>query len=473
MRSAYRVADVRAAEAALLARVPEGMPMQRAAAGLAARCASILGTVYGSRVTLLVGSGNNGGDALYAGQRLARRGARVSALLLGTAHRAGLAAFRAAGGRVVTAVPDADLVVDGIVGIGGHPGLRPDALAAVRDAAATGAPVVAVDVPSGIDVDTGAAPDESVRADVTVTFGWLKPGLVVGPAADRAGLVELVDIGALPAEQPAEPALLVPDAPDVAGWWPRPAADSDKYRRGVVGVAAGSGAYPGAGVLSVAGALAGPTGFVRYAGRAVDHVRRDWPEVVLAEAVAGAGRVNGWVVGPGLSRDEHAAGELRAVLDSDVPVCVDADGLNLLSERPELVARRTAATVLTPHDREFARLAGAEPGADRAAAARSLADRLGAVVLLKGDRTVVAEPGGVCYVNSTGTPALATAGSGDVLSGILGSLLAAGLPAARAAIAAAFVHGLAARHAAAGGPVTARHVAAALRPAVRDLLRRP
>ncbi|HEY3502193.1 MAG TPA: NAD(P)H-hydrate dehydratase [Actinocatenispora sp.] len=474
MRPAYRVAAVRAAEQRLMATLPDGTLMQRAAAGLAVRAAGILtdtaGGVYASHVLLLVGSGDNGGDALYAGARLARRGAAVRALLLSPehAHAGGLADFRAAGGRVVDSVDGrTDLVVDGIVGIGGRPGLRPAALAAVR--ALAGAPVLAVDVPSGVDVDSGDAPAESVVADVTVTFGTLKPCLVVGSAAPRAGLVELVDIGLAP-YLPARPDLSVPDAADVAAWWPTPGPSSDKYTRGVVGVATGSEAYTGAAVLSVGGALAGPAGFVRYAGHAADHVRLRWPEAVIADRVDEAGRVQAWVVGSGLGTDVRAKGELRAALASDVPVCVDADGLTLLAEDSAgWLAGRTAPTVLTPHDREYARLAGAEPGPDRPAAARDLAARLGVVVLLKGDRTVVAAPDGTCLVNSTGSPALATAGSGDVLSGVLGSLLAAGLPADRAALAAAFVHGLAGRYAAAGGPVTAVNVLASLRPVVHSL----
>ncbi len=475
MRSAYQVAAVRAAEKALMAQLPDGVLMQRAAAGLATRAARMLadrGRVYGARVLLLVGGGNNGGDTLYAGARLAARGVRVGALLLSPEHTHpdGFAGYCSAGGRVVDRVPDRlDLVLDGIVGIGGRPGLRPKALAAIRAVADTGAPVLAVDVPSGVEVDTGAAPEPSVRADVTVTFGTLKPGLVVGPAAARAGLVELVDIG-LGATLPQRSWLRVPDAADVAGWWPRAGAADDKYSRGVIGVASGSARYVGAAVLSVGGALTGPAGFVRYAGHAAEQVGREWPEVVLADRVADAGRVQAWVVGPGLGTDARAKGELRAALADDVPVCVDADGLTLLAEDPGgWLAGRTAPTVVTPHDREFERLAGAVPGEDRVSAARQLAQRWELVVLLKGDRTIVAGPDGGCLVNSTGSPALATAGSGDVLAGLLGALLASGVPAERAAAAAAFAHGLAGRAAATRGPVTARYVLAALRGVVHDL----
>jgi hydroxyethylthiazole kinase-like uncharacterized protein yjeF len=472
MRPVYPVAAVRAAEAALLATLPEGALMQRAAAGLARRCAVLLregrGGVYGAHVLLLVGSGDNGGDALYAGARLAQRGARVSALLLtpDRAHTGGLGALRRAGGRVVDGVPAVlDLWVDGIVGIGGHGGLRPDAARAVAAAALTGAPAVAVDLPSGVEADTGAVPGEAVRADVTVTFGCLKPGLVVGPGAVHAGVVEVVDLGlSLPS-----PVLEVPEAADVERWWPRPRPGDDKYTRGVVGIAAGSARYPGAAVLAVGAALAGPVGMVRYAGAAADWVRAAHPEVVVTDSVAEAGRVQAWAVGSGLGTDAAAAASLRRVLGTDVPVLVDADALTLLAEHPDWLRDRSAPTVLTPHDREFARVFG-PVGEDRVAAARAASAQLGCTVLLKGDRTVVADRDHA-YVNPTGSAVLASAGTGDVLSGLGGALLAArGVPAARAAAVAAFVHGLAGRLAAESGPVSATTVLAALRPAVRAVL---
>jgi hydroxyethylthiazole kinase-like uncharacterized protein yjeF len=482
MRQAWRVADVRSAEQALMATLPEGTLMQRAAAGLARRCALLLqeqGGVYGSRVLLLVGSGDNGGDALYAGALLARRGAAVAALLLdpAKAHPGGLAALRAAGGTGVAGLPvRADLVVDGIVGIGASGGLRAPAddlvarLGGLRTGAGARTPVVAVDVPSGVDVDTGDVPGAAVTADVTVTFGCLKPAHVVGPAAARAGQVELVDIG-IGATLRADPAVLVPDAADIAGWWPRLGPASEKYNRGVVGIAAGSATYPGAAVLSVGGALAGPTGMVRYAGSADREVLRHHPSVIATRKVAETGRVQAWLCGSGLGTDDDARAELRTVLAAPVPVVLDADAITMLvdgSHAHDL--RRDAPLVVTPHDREFARLAGEDPGPDRVGAACKLAAWLNAVVLLKGDRTIVATPSGQAYANPTGSPALATGGSGDVLGGLLGALLAGGLPAERAAVAAAYVHGLAGRRAAQGGPVTAADVAAALRPVLADLL---
>jgi len=347
--------------------------------------------------------------------------------------------------------------------------LRPDARAAVEAArAAVTGELVAVDVPSGVDADTGAVEGYAVRADVTVTFGCLKPGLLVGQGAVHAGIVELVDIGLAPA---VPPALHVTTADDVAGWWPRPGPESDKYTRGVVGVATGSATYPGAAVLSVAGALAGPAGMVRYAGAAAEYVKARHPSVIPTGTVGEAGRVQAWVCGSGLGTDEHGRTELRRVLAAPVPVCLDADALTMLVDGSlaDALRFRRAPLVVTPHDREFARLAGGPPGDDRVESALDLAAKLNATVLLKGDRTVVAGPDGTAWANPTGTPVLATAGSGDVLSGLLGSLLAGGLTPVRAATAAAYVHGMAGRLAAQGGPVTASDVSEALRLAVDGL----
>ncbi|GAB2722569.1 bifunctional ADP-dependent NAD(P)H-hydrate dehydratase/NAD(P)H-hydrate epimerase [Streptomyces bullii] len=457
-----------------MARLPEGALMQRAAAGLAAACADLLGRVYGSRIVLLVGSGDNGGDALYAGARLARRGAGVTAVLLAPerAHGGGLAALRRAGGRAVGAggaeelIERADLVVDGIVGIGGKGGLRPDAVPLAAAARRSRAVVVAVDLPSGVDVDTGEVHGAAVRADVTVTFGTHKPGLLIDPAREYAGFVRLVDIGL---ELPAEPALEALQHADVARLLPVPAAESDKYRRGVVGVAAGSARYPGAAVLAVAGALRGGAGAVRYVGPAGDAVIARFPETLVSDrGPHKAGRVQAWVVGPGAGDD---AGTVAEVLEADVPVLIDADGLRLAEVGA--VRGRAAPTLMTPHAGEAAALLGVEravvEGA-RLSAVRELARRYGATVLLKGSTTLVADPsGGAVRVNPTGTSWLATAGSGDVLSGLAGSLLAAGLTAVDAGSAAAYLHGLAGRLAADGAPVGAHDVAEAVPVAWRNV----
>ncbi|MFD4897194.1 NAD(P)H-hydrate dehydratase [Streptomyces sp. NPDC058411] len=479
MRHAYSVETVRNAEKALMARLPEGALMQRAAAGLAVACGDLLrrnGRVYGSRVLLLVGSGDNGGDTLYAGARLARRGAGVRALLTtpDKVHRAALAALLAAGGQVLD-TPDGlgpvDLVVDGITGIGGRGGLRPEAAELVRAVTAGHAPVLAVDLPSGVEADTGQVLGAAVRADATVTFGTYKPGLLIDPAAERAGALRLVDIG-LAAELPPRPDLEALQYADVAALLPEPDAESDKYRRGVVGVAAGSERYPGAAVLAVAGALRGGAGAVRYAGPGADAVIARFPETLVHPGPPSkAGRVQAWVVGPGLGDGTQAAGAVSDVLAADVPVLVDADGLRLMDMAA--VRARTSATVLTPHAGEAAALLGVEREeveAGRLAAVRELAERYRATVLLKGSTTLVAERGDTpVRVNPTGTPWLATAGSGDVLSGLTGSLLAAGLAPRDAASVGAYLHGLAARRTSDGAPVTAQDVADSVPAAWRDV----
>ncbi|MCH7232065.1 NAD(P)H-hydrate dehydratase [Glycomyces sp. L485] len=475
MDAAWSSAAVRRAEAELMPKLPPGTLMQRAAAGLASAAARILkqdpGNVYGSTVTVLAGPGDNGGDALFAAARLAERGARVFAVpVMGTrVHPFAAAALNRAGGRLTEDPPeDCDLLLDGILGIGGRPGL-PDRAADLLGRISAGT-VIAVDVPSGVEVDTGAVPAGAVTADVTVTFGARKPCHVLGEAALRTGRLEFVDIGLTPYLDP-HPVVTVAAETDIRSWWHTPGPEDDKYTRGVVGVAAGSDRYPGAAVLAASGALAGPAGYVRYAGAAADHVRRRYAEVVSTETVEEAGRVEAWLVGPGIGTDERALAELRAVLACSVPAVMDADALTLIGEHPSVLSGREAPVVLTPHDREFERLYGSPPGDDRAAAAAALAKRLNCTVLLKGHHTVIAGPDGAVWANPSGRPALATAGSGDVLGGFLTSLLASGMDAVSAAVAAAFLHGRAAGIASRGRrTVTASDVAAALPQAVGAVL---
>lgn len=476
MRGVYTVDEIRAAENALMAQLPEGALMARAATGLAYECSDVLGIVYGARIALMVGAGNNGGDALYAGAQLARAGAQVQALLLtpDRAHGGGLDALLRAGGRIVPADPGhlagVDLVLDGIVGIGGRGGLRDPASTLAE--AADGLLTVAVDIPSGVDADTGATAGASIRADVTVTFGALKTGLLVGAGVDRAGELRLVDIG-LDATLPDASAHVL-EHQDVAALLPTPGSADDKYTRGVTGVVAGSVDYPGAGVLATGSAIHGGAGMVRYAGTAADAIRARYPEVVVHEGASPSQlRVQAWVIGPGIGTDGAARAALADVLGTDVAVIADADAITLLGEHPDLmtalVNKRGAPTVLTPHDREFARIADG-PGNDRLGSARAAARDLGTTVLLKGDATVVADPDGRAWINPTGTPWLGTAGSGDVLSGLIGSLLAAGLAPGEAAAVGAYVHGVAGQIAAADGPPSAMDVLAAVRPAIRAIV---
>ncbi len=458
MLHAHTVEQVRAAEAELMARLPEGALMQRAAAGLAAAVVDFLGSAYGRRVLLLVGSGDNGGDALWAGAMLARRGVQVEAWLLSDkVHAEGRAALERAGGRVVeTPISRPEVVVDGIVGIGGRGGLRDNAANALK--LLHGVPVVAVDTPSGVEVDTGEldAGAGHVEAALTVTFGTHKICHLVDPGAQACGAVHLVDLGLdLP-----EPVLEALQPEDVAALLPRPTPEAQKYTRGVVGVRAGSEQYPGAALLSVGGAACGLAGMVRYVGdeAVAATVRSHHPEVV------GGGRVQAWVVGSG--GGASAGEELRAALADGVPVVVDADALQHVEPG--------RAAVLTPHAGELAALLGEDREDVESRPlhfAREAATKYDATVLLKGRRTVVARPDGAARVNTTGTAWLATAGAGDVLGGLVGALLAAGLTAYDAASVGAWLHGAAATLAGDGGPVVAGDVAAALPAVVRDLLR--
>ncbi|MEV0433711.1 NAD(P)H-hydrate dehydratase [Nocardia sp. NPDC050413] len=467
-RDYFTVDQVRAAEAELFTRVPDGVPMRRAAFGLARVVADELrsrtGGVVGRSVGLLVGSGDNGGDGLWAGAMLRRRGVAVQAVLLNPerAHAQGLSAFRQAGGRVVDRLGEVDVVVDAIVGISGKGPLRP---AAAEVVAAIDVPIVSADLPSGVDPDTGAIEGPAVRADVTVTFGSYKPVHALAPAS--CGRIVLVPIGLqLPA-----PTLAQLDPAEVGAEWPVPGAFDDKYSQGVTGICAGSDKYPGAGVLCTGAAVAATSGMVRYAGsdtEVVEHL----PEVVAAPSIQQTGRVQAWVFGPGVGLD--ARDGLARILATDLPVVVDADGLSILAHEPDLVRDRRAPTVLTPHTGEFARLTGTTLGPDRVAAVRRLAEQWGVTVLLKGRATVIATPGETTLVNDAGASWAATAGSGDVLAGIIGALLAAGKPPTWAAAAAARVHALAANLAAhdaqtAGAPISATPLLNHVRPAVRLL----
>ncbi len=485
----YTVAQIRAAEQVLLAATPDGALMQRAASGLAMHCAALLtdarGRIPGASVTVLVGSGNNGGDALYAGARLSERGAVVTAVTLSDSpHPAGLRALldsggtvvdasAAAGAEVLEAVSTSDMVLDGIVGLGGTGPLRPVAAELARAARSSGLSV-AVDMPSGIDPDTGWVADSQAcfHADVTVTFGALKVGLAVDPAASLCGTVQLVDIGLGPVldEQVPRPDVRLVRLSDAGEWVDLPGPLDNKYSRGVVGIAAASERYPGAAIMACGSARLGGAGMVHYAGSASADVIRAWPEVISSPEWPNDHRITAWGIGPGWAGSGPGLPAESAMASAAVhdvrPLLMDAGALTLLAEDAELrqaVRARERPTVLTPHDGEFARLAGSAPGPPgRIVAAQQLAAQLGVVVLLKGAGTVVATPAGDVYVARSAPPELATAGSGDVLSGLLSSMLASaearseadgdsdspGIDddvAARVAAAAATVHGTAGR----------------------------
>ncbi|MCZ3387318.1 MAG: NAD(P)H-hydrate dehydratase [Actinomycetia bacterium] len=482
MHAVHTVEEVRAAEESVLARTADGALMLRAATGLARTCAHLLSThhghVYGARVVVLAGTGNNGGDALFAGALLARRGAQVVAVPTGAGiHEAGSLALHRAGGRVLEladatpVIENAHLVVDGILGIGGKGGLREPAAPLAELSTASDAIVVAVDLPSGVDADTGTVAEGAIWADVTVTFGLLKPGLLLAPGSMHVGLLELVDVGI--GGDAVVPSITCLEAADVAGIVPRPGPLDHKYSQGVTGVVAGSARYPGAASLTVSGALHTKSGLVRYVGSEAGTVVSDWPTAIVSTgSIADAGRVQAWAVGPGLGNDANALQYVKDVLAEPVPVVVDADGLTQLASSLELLGSRQAPTVLTPHAREFARLApDLDLSEDPITAVRTLAARFRCTVLLKGTTTVVADAVGQVRLNVSGTPWLATAGTGDVLTGVVAALLAAGVSPLDAASGAAFVHGIAGRLAADDAPTTAVAVATAIPAAIKAVIR--
>ncbi|MEP6559836.1 MAG: NAD(P)H-hydrate dehydratase [Nakamurella sp.] len=461
MIEAYSVEQIRAVEAIALNREGDGVLMRRASYAVALEVAERVPAPHpGRRVVLLVGSGNNGGDALYAGAFLRRRGMSVTAVLTNPdkAHRAGLLVLRKSGGRVLQhddprvrgAIEQADVIVDGLVGLAAVPPLRADAAELVGLANAADALRVAVDLPSGIEPDSGQVKGMAFLADVTVTFGGIKIGLLV--ADQQAGTVVSVPIGMEVTGRPAD--LIAMTDGSLQQLLGSPGPGADKFSGGLVGILAGSPNYPGAPVLCVGGAVRTRPGLVRYAGAQASAVLAHWPEVVAVDDPQDAGTVQAWVVGPGIGTDGDAVTLLRWVLNQEVPVLVDADALTVLGHLPALLSTRRRAgyqTVLTPHDREFARVFPDIDLADRLAAVRRAATQSGATVLLKGHRTLIAEPGGQAAVNLSGSSWLATAGSGDVLSGVVGSLLATGLPPFIAAAAGAFLHGRAGERAEASG----------------------
>ncbi|MCD9625506.1 NAD(P)H-hydrate dehydratase [Rhabdothermincola sp. EGI L10124] len=398
----------------------------RAGGAVAGAARRLLGGTYGRRVVVLEGKGNNGNDGREAARRLRSWGVRVLELDVASAP-----------GRL----PDADLVIDAAFGTGFRGGFR-------APVAAAGAAVLAVDIPSGVDGLTGAPSERVLAADATLTFAALKPGLVLPPGSELAGRVEVADIGL---DVSGARAHLV-GAAAVAGWLPDVPATGHKWQR-AVWIVAGSPGMAGAAALCAGGAARAGAGYVRLstpgghpAGAPVEAVLGDLPASGWGGEVLGdLDRFAAVVVGNGLGTSPEMRAEIRSVVAGaaaqGVPTVVDADGLTALgSDAGELVG---PATVLTPHDGEFARLAGEAPGADRLASARALAERTGAVVLLKGPSTVVAHPDGRVLVTTTGDQRLATAGTGDVLAGVVGALMAQGLDPWRAAAAGSFLHGLA------------------------------
>ena len=433
MRAVLTRDEMRAADAAALATVTHEILVGRAGTAVGHAALRLLGGAYGRRVVVLAGKGSNGADGRIAASFLARRGARVQVV-------------EAADVKGGDALPLCDLVIDGAYGTGFRGSY--DAPRVPVDAV-----VLAIDIPSGVDADSGEAPGDAVQADRTVTFAALKPGLLQGDGAVCSGSVEVADIGI---GFPTPQALLMED-PDVALVPARP-RQVNKWTT-AVGVAAGSPGMEGSAILCTRGAMAAGAGMIRLGSPGNPHAA--WPtEAVRMQLPAGGwadafleatAKCKSVVIGPGLGTAEATAEEIRAVISAvPVPLVIDADALGALggvAGARALFEKRGAPSILTPHDGEYARINGAAPGADRLAAARALARATGAVVLLKGPLTAVASPSDAApdvLLAAAGGPELATAGSGDVLSGIIGAFLARGLPAPEAAALAAHVHGRAA-----------------------------
>jgi ADP-dependent NAD(P)H-hydrate dehydratase / NAD(P)H-hydrate epimerase len=410
---------------------PVDVLIERAGAAVARVARRMLGGTYGRHVVVVAGKGNNGNDGRAAGRRLAARGVAVRVVEAASAPRR---------------LPRCDLVIDAAYGTG----FRGSWLApSVGNAA-----VLAVDIPSGVDGLTGAAGEGVLPADRTVTFAALKPGLLFPPGSIYTGEIGVADIGL---EVSRARTHLIEQA-DVSAWLLPRAIDAHKWHAATWAVAGSSG-MTGAARLVTAAALRGGAGYVRLStpgggpdnGAPTEVVSYALPAFSWASTVVrGLDRFHSLVVGPGLGRTDVTTSEVRdLVAKAPVPIVVDGDGLFALAWSADgatkLLRARSAPTIVTPHDGEFSLLAGRRPGADRIGAARELAVSTGAVVLLKGAATVVAEPGGRALLSTAGDERLATAGSGDVLSGIIGALLAQQVPAFEAAAAGAWLHGTAAR----------------------------
>jgi hydroxyethylthiazole kinase-like uncharacterized protein yjeF len=485
----------RADAAAIDAGTPAEVLMDRAGRAVARAAMDVAGGRYGRRAVVVCGKGSNGGDGFAAARVLGREGLHVRCLSLVEpgavrgAARYHLDRLLAEGGLVKpfdeVSLQGADVVVDAIFGTGFRGRVSGPAAGAIQAINRSDAPVVAVDVPSGVDGLTGAASSHGVRARVTVVMGAEKYGTAVGHGSVLAGRVSVADIG-IRVETDLV-AMAEPD--DVHRVLPRRLPDAHKRSGGAVAVLAGSDGMSGAALLTCRGAVRMGAGYATLgstpsvvAAKAVT-----LPEV-LSETVADAGvlgpdaldrfssvleRVQALALGPGLGRGFQQRNLVAHALEGvSHPLVVDADALNALVQHTQPLERRTGPTVLTPHPAELARLLDVgvpDISANRLDAAQRAAERFGSVVLLKGWRTVVSGPGGRAVVNPTGGPELATAGTGDVLTGAVAALLAAGLDPFEAAWAAAFVHGEAGSLAGRGSPagVVAWDVAEALPKALR------
>jgi hydroxyethylthiazole kinase-like uncharacterized protein yjeF len=458
----YSCAQIRAIEHAAQARLAPGELMERAGQAATAFALDLLDGEAAGAVLVLAGPGNNGGDGLEVAANLARQGVAVEVLHLAGERPASLEAARAlrraqdGGARFVDAIPAGRpwrLVVDALFGIGLARPLAGRARELAAWTAQAACPVLALDVPSGLDADSGAVhgPDGlAVTATHTITCLGNKPGLYTGDGCDHAGEVRVDMLGADGLHTEAAQAVLSSPSLFADRLAPR-RRNSHKGSFGDLVVLGGARGMAGAAVLAARAALFGGAGRVFAAlldgGMALDPLQ---PEIMFRDAAGMAFDGRTVVAGPGMGNADAAIHLFGKALDAGTPLVADADALNLAAARPELQARLAAhggPKVLTPHPLEAARLLGVTAPivqADRLEHARELALRLNAVVVLKGAGSVIARPDGFVAVNTSGNPGLATGGSGDVLAGFCGALLAQGWPAWEAALGAVWMHGAAA-----------------------------
>ncbi len=474
--------QMRAADAAAIAAGTDGVIlMDRAAHACAVVALRALGGGYGKRVAIVCGKGNNGGDGVACARHLATAGVLVSVFIQGelsgdAAAHLDVTRTLSPSGRVriepwtreafARDAPSADLVIDAIFGTGFADAPRGDAARAIEAIGACRRPVLAIDIASGVSGADGTSPGAVVQADITVAIQAVKPGHVLPPGCFRCGRVDVADIGI----RALDVHTFVPNARDVRGVLPETELDTHKYRVGALAVLAGSAGMTGAAVLTARGAIRAGAGLVMLG---VPASSLEVAEIAVHEAIKvllpdvegqleakavdefadRLEKCKALAIGPGIGRGPRAVAVVRRALDIDLPLVIDGDGLWALAEvmkdEPDVLRAREHGTVLTPHTGEFSFLAGRGVADDRISDVRGRADEWRAVVHLKGRRAITASPIGNVWVNPTGNPGAATAGSGDVLTGVVGSLLAQGMMPEAATWAGAYVHGLAADVAAA------------------------
>ena len=405
---------------------PVEILIERAGWAVARAAIELLGRRYGTRVLVVAGKGNNGADGRVAARLLQGQGVSVVVVAASDSSPDGLAA-------------NADLVIDAAYGTGFRGTYQPPTVGTT--------PVLAVDISSGVDGLTGHTAGQPLAAQATVTFAAIKPGLLFQPGRGLAGAVTVADVG-LDCSRARAWHL---SADDVAGSWPVATAVAHKWQQ-AVWIIGGSPTMPGAPSLAAAGAGRAGAGYVALSVPGLATAGPPLPiETVLrpvgsrwsSEVLAGHDRFQALVIGPGLATDYETASEVRAVVAGSPlqKLVLDGGAIDAVAADPSALAQRKVPAVLTPHGGELARLLGRPPGPDRLGEVRTLAARLGAIVLAKGPTTVAAHPDGRALISTAGDQRLAAAGTGDVLAGLVGAGLAGGLEPLLAAGLAAELHG--------------------------------